>query len=98
MVLDQIVNLVIRPPRAPYEPESDLLGPSFQLKGREYRRHDIQLVNKRGHFLECSHYRPGPGEPDADLPLPCVIYCHGNSVHAAGAGQTPMTQPWCCCP
>ncbi|RWR82526.1 Abhydrolase_5 domain-containing protein [Cinnamomum micranthum f. kanehirae] len=36
-----------------------------------------QLKNGRGHILKCSHYVPSPFPENT--PLPCVIYCHGNS-------------------
>jgi hypothetical protein len=34
----------------------------------------VQLENKRGQVLECSHYLP-----IGESKYPCVIYCHGNS-------------------
>ncbi|GJP67546.1 hypothetical protein CLOP_g24356 [Closterium sp. NIES-67] len=84
-MLDQIVNLVIRPPRAEYAVQTDLVGPLFALRGRQYRRHDLQLVNNRGHVLECSHYLPAHIPPNQKLP--CVIYCHGNSGCRADASE-----------
>ncbi|CAI5491985.1 unnamed protein product [Closterium sp. Naga37s-1] len=84
-MLDQIVNLVIRPPRAEYSVQADLVGPLFALRGRQYRRHDLQLVNSRGHVLECSHYMPAHVPPNQKLP--CVIYCHGNSGCRADASE-----------
>ncbi|XP_058112263.1 pumilio homolog 3-like isoform X1 [Magnolia sinica] len=38
------------------------------------------LQNRRGHTLKCSHYVPSTF-PES-IPLPCVIYCHGNSYSA----------------
>ncbi|CAI5978671.1 unnamed protein product [Closterium sp. NIES-65] len=84
-MLDQIVNLVIRPPRAEYSVQTDLVGPLFALRRRQYRRHDLQLVNSRGHVLECSHYMPAHIPPNQKLP--CVIYCHGNSGCRADASE-----------
>eukprot|EP00899_Mesostigma_viride_P020363 jgi/Mesvir1/28328/Mv18078-RA.2 len=86
MLLDQVINFVIRPPRAEYDVGTDLIGPRFSIKGRNYIRNDIQLVNQRGETLECSHYKPAtplPGEPQ----LPCVVYCHGNSGCRADANE-----------
>ncbi|KAI8016962.1 Ras-related protein RABA1c [Camellia lanceoleosa] len=37
-----------------------------------------QLRNQRGHTLQCSHYVGSPFPEDT--PLPCVVYCHGNSL------------------
>lgn len=38
----------------------------------------LQVVNSRGHVLQCSHYMPH--FPPKDEALPCVIYCHGNRL------------------
>eukprot|EP01018_Ginkgo_biloba_P010891 Gb_02147 [translate_table: standard] len=35
-----------------------------------------EVINDRGHVLQCSHYMPLP-MPEGRA-LPCVIYCHGN--------------------
>jgi len=52
------------------------LGPKeFRLKGKIYRRTDIQIRNKRGLLLECSHFEP---IKRVAAQLPCVIYLHGN--------------------
>ncbi|GBG73999.1 hypothetical protein CBR_g17709 [Chara braunii] len=83
-MMEQLVNFVIRPPRAEYTPAADLLGPIFNLKGRKYKRVDLQLVNARGHLLVCSHYMPWP---PPDVQQPCVIYCHGNSGCRADANE-----------
>ncbi|CAI0374158.1 unnamed protein product [Linum tenue] len=48
----------------------------------------LQLTNARGHTLRCSHYVPSPF-PD-DTPLPCVIYCHGNSGCRADANEAAV--------
>ncbi|OVA19694.1 hypothetical protein BVC80_9059g12 [Macleaya cordata] len=47
-----------------------------------------QLTNGRGHTLRCSHYVPSPFPEDT--PLPCVIYCHGNSGCRADANEAAV--------
>ncbi|KAK3009123.1 hypothetical protein RJ639_014919, partial [Escallonia herrerae] len=47
-----------------------------------------KLRNARGHTLRCSHYVPSPF-PD-NTPLPCVIYCHGNSGCRADANEAAV--------
>eukprot|EP00658_Telonema_sp_P-2_P048563 TRINITY_DN3693_c0_g1_i3.p1 TRINITY_DN3693_c0_g1~~TRINITY_DN3693_c0_g1_i3.p1 ORF type:complete len:461 (-),score=129.65 TRINITY_DN3693_c0_g1_i3:172-1554(-) len=72
---DQLVNAIIRPPRAQYQ-ESQL-GPSeFSFVGKQFRRSDFDVVNPRGMNLKCSHWEPVE-RPMTELP--CVIYMHGNS-------------------
>jgi hypothetical protein len=41
-MMEQLVNFVIRPPRADYSPSLDLLEHEFLLKGRKYTRKDLQ--------------------------------------------------------
>ncbi|XP_028063180.1 uncharacterized protein LOC114266467 [Camellia sinensis] len=53
------------------------LGKDFTITGRKCKRQDLELRNQRGHTLQCSHFVPSPFPEDT--PLPCVIYCHGNS-------------------
>ena len=70
---DELVNAIIRPPRADYDPAR--LGPTeFEFCGRSYRREDLVLRNARGLALQCSHWAPvgSRGEP-------CVVFLHGNS-------------------
>ncbi|CAK9225000.1 unnamed protein product [Sphagnum jensenii] len=86
--MEQLVNFVIRPPRANYSPSSDLLEQEFLLKGKKYVRKDLQVINGRGHVLQCSHYMPHT--ISEDLPLPCVIYCHGNSGCRADANEAAI--------
>ncbi|CAH2052920.1 unnamed protein product [Thlaspi arvense] len=74
--MEQLVNFIIRPPRAEYDPEHDLLEKEFMMKGRWYQRKDLEVKNSRGDVLQCSHYMPV--ERPEGKPLPCVIYCHGN--------------------
>ncbi|KAG0620245.1 hypothetical protein M758_4G201300 [Ceratodon purpureus] len=87
-MMEQLVNFVIRPPRADYSPSIDLLEQEFLLKGRKYTRKDLQVLNSRGHVLQCSHYMPQ--SPPEDEPLPCVIYCHGNSGCRADANEAAI--------
>ena len=72
----KLVNMVIRPPRAQYDPSECLPGPRFRIGGVAYRRVDLDLEGARGHLLRCSHYEP---EIRGSDPSPCVIYLHGNS-------------------
>ncbi|XP_039072123.1 uncharacterized protein LOC120219378 isoform X2 [Hibiscus syriacus] len=83
--MEQLVNFIIRPPRAEYNPECDLLDEEFMLKGKCYQRKDIEIKNNRGDVLQCSHYVPLVS-PEGK-PLPCVIYCHGNRADASEAAM-----------
>ena len=75
---DQLVNAIIRPPRA--EMTHAQLGPSaFTFRGRRFARHDLQLVNPRGHNLECCWWKRADLPAGGD-PKPCVIYLHGNAA------------------
>ncbi|XP_022926850.1 uncharacterized protein LOC111433838 isoform X1 [Cucurbita moschata] len=87
-MMDQFINFVIRPPRADYNPDQYLWEKNFTLAGRAYQRQDLELRNSRGHALQCSHYLPSP-IPE-DTPLPCVIYCHGNSGCRADANEAAV--------
>ncbi|XP_057757520.1 uncharacterized protein LOC130976626 [Arachis stenosperma] len=86
--MEQLVNFIIRPPRAEYDPKTDLLEQEFMLKGKLFQRKDVEIKNSRGDMLQCSHYVPivSPG----GKPLPCVIYCHGNSGCRADAGEAAI--------
>ncbi|KAK8555251.1 hypothetical protein V6N13_037400 [Hibiscus sabdariffa] len=86
--MEQLVNFIIRPPRAEYNPESDLLDEEFMLKGKWYQRKDIEVKNGRGDVLQCSHYVPLVGPEGKSLP--CVIYCHGNSGCRADASEAAI--------
>lgn len=86
--MEQLVNFIIRPPRAEYSPEHDLLDQEFMLKGKWYHRNDIEIKNSRGDVLQCSHYTPIVS-PEGKL-LPCVIYCHGNSGCRADASEAAI--------
>ncbi|GAB2224765.1 hypothetical protein Droror1_Dr00005535 [Drosera rotundifolia] len=87
-MIDQFINYVIRPPRASYNPDQYLWEKDFTLAGRGYERQDVELTNERGHILRCSHYVPSPYP--VDTPLPCVIYCHGNSGCRVDANEAAI--------
>ncbi|ESW19788.1 hypothetical protein PHAVU_006G155700 [Phaseolus vulgaris] len=86
--MEQLVNFIIRPPRAEYDPKSDLLDSEFMLKGKWFQRKDVEIKNRHGDILQCSHYMPIVS-PDGK-PLPCVIYCHGNSGCRADASEAAI--------
>ncbi|XP_047072729.1 uncharacterized protein LOC124682004 isoform X1 [Lolium rigidum] len=86
--MDQLVNFIIRPPRADYSPNDDLLEQEFMLKGRWFQRKDIEVINGQGKKLQCSHYIPAV-MPEGKA-LPCVIYCHGNSGCRADASEAAI--------
>ncbi|XP_055800957.1 uncharacterized protein LOC129870263 isoform X3 [Solanum dulcamara] len=73
---------------ADYNPDQFLWEKEFSLGGRKYKREDFELKNERGHTLRCSHYTPS-SFPDG-APLPCVIYCHGNSGCRADANEAAV--------
>ena len=72
----QLWGAIIRPPRQHYD-VSDLGPSSFTLRGREYHRTDLTILNPHGQVLHCSHFEPEESTRVADM-LPCVIYLHGN--------------------
>ncbi|KXG39328.1 uncharacterized protein LOC8080807 isoform X1 [Sorghum bicolor] len=86
--MDQLVNFIIRPPRADYSPNDDLLEQEFMLKGRWFLRKDLEVKNGQGKTLQCSHYMPVV-VPEGKA-LPCVIYCHGNSGCRADASEAAI--------
>mmetsp|Transcript_14670 Transcript_14670/g.21693 ORF Transcript_14670/g.21693 Transcript_14670/m.21693 type:complete len:608 (-) Transcript_14670:132-1955(-) len=71
----ELVNAIIRPPRADYKVET-LGPPAFTFCGRRFTRTDFSLKTKRGLNLQCSHWEPVERVSDR---IPCVIYMHGNS-------------------
>eukprot|EP00443_Scrippsiella_acuminata_P126973 CAMPEP_0115700782 /NCGR_PEP_ID=MMETSP0272-20121206/67602_1 /TAXON_ID=71861 /ORGANISM="Scrippsiella trochoidea, Strain CCMP3099" /LENGTH=347 /DNA_ID=CAMNT_0003141309 /DNA_START=31 /DNA_END=1071 /DNA_ORIENTATION=- len=75
---EELVNLVIRPPRMNYSPASDLGPASFSHCGKRFRREDLEIVNSRGHKVACSWWKFEPEDMPATQ-LPCVIYLHGNA-------------------
>ncbi|CAN6289395.1 unnamed protein product [Urochloa humidicola] len=86
--MDQLVNFIIRPPRADYSPNDDLLEQEFMLKGRWFQRKDLEVKNGLGKKLQCSHYMPVV-IPEGKA-VPCVIYCHGNSGCRADASEAAI--------
>ncbi|KAL3626199.1 hypothetical protein CASFOL_029748 [Castilleja foliolosa] len=86
--MEQLINFIIRPPRAEYNPKNDLLDEEFILKGKWYQRKDLEVVNSRGDVLKCSHYMPIT--PPEGIKLPCVIYCHGNSGCRTDASEAAV--------
>nr|XP_043612348.1 uncharacterized protein LOC122584191 [Erigeron canadensis] len=89
-MIDQFINFVIRPPRAEYNPEENLWEKEFSIGGREFIRQDLEIINKRGHSLKCTHYMPFCRQQEAEEILPCVIYCHGNSGCRADANDAAL--------
>ncbi len=79
---DDLVNAIVRPPRATYEDE--MLGPAaFDYGGKPYERLDATVPNKRGLNLKASLWRPTAHVDGA----PCVVYLHGNaSCRVEGVG------------
>mmetsp|Transcript_9172 Transcript_9172/g.25378 ORF Transcript_9172/g.25378 Transcript_9172/m.25378 type:complete len:554 (+) Transcript_9172:189-1850(+) len=71
----ELVNAIIRPPRAEYKMEA-LGPPAFNFCGKRFTRTDFTLQTKRGYNLECSHWEPVERAVDR---IPVVIYMHGNS-------------------
>ncbi|OMJ91620.1 hypothetical protein SteCoe_5766 [Stentor coeruleus] len=67
---------IIRPPRDSYS-ISDLGPAEFEIKGKIYKRTDLQVKNHRNLTLECSFFEPADDYRVAEK-LPCVIYLHGN--------------------
>ncbi|XP_057489177.1 uncharacterized protein LOC130775095 isoform X2 [Actinidia eriantha] len=86
--MEQLINFIIRPPRAEYDPQNDLLDKEFMLKGKWYQRKDVEIVNSREDVLQCTHYMPIV-RPEGKA-LPCVIYCHGNSGCRADASEAAI--------
>ncbi|KAK6117296.1 hypothetical protein DH2020_048967 [Rehmannia glutinosa] len=41
--MEQLINFIIRPPRAEYNPKNDLLDQEFMLKGKWYQRKDLEV-------------------------------------------------------
>eukprot|EP00331_Platyophrya_macrostoma_P010127 CAMPEP_0176429674 /NCGR_PEP_ID=MMETSP0127-20121128/13838_1 /TAXON_ID=938130 /ORGANISM="Platyophrya macrostoma, Strain WH" /LENGTH=401 /DNA_ID=CAMNT_0017811497 /DNA_START=36 /DNA_END=1241 /DNA_ORIENTATION=- len=71
---EEVWKAIIRPPRDEYSLYD--LGPKeFRLQGRNYKRTDFKIKNKRGLNLECSHFEPVKRVAPE---LPCVVYLHGN--------------------
>eukprot|EP00803_Ostreobium_quekettii_P004847 evm.model.scf_752.1 EVM.evm.TU.scf_752.1 scf_752:2765-12004(-) len=77
---EQLVDCICRPPRDSYT-TADLIGGEsrrFAIGKQKGIRVDVDLVNKDGQTLKCSHFKPHvKGSPEG--PQPCVVYCHCNS-------------------
>ncbi|KAM9971775.1 hypothetical protein ACTFIW_011758 [Dictyostelium discoideum] len=76
---DSLCNMIIRPPRYTYS--LDDLGPKAFSLGhplKTYVRNDFELINPRGHSIQCSHFKQSEYWETGEK-QPCVIYCHGNS-------------------
>lgn len=71
----ELVNAIVRPPRANYR-EEHLGPPAFSFLGRRFTRTDFTLRTVRGMSLQCSHWEPV--ERTADR-IPVVVYMHGNA-------------------
>ena len=71
----ELVNAIIRPPRANYR-EEHLGPPAFSFLGKRFTRTDFTLQTVRGLALQCSHWEPVEREADR---VPVVIYMHGNA-------------------
>jgi pimeloyl-ACP methyl ester carboxylesterase len=72
---EDIVKAIIRPPRARYGLQ-ELGSAEFQIRGRNFRREDVQVRNSRGLLLEGSWWQPVEYGREQ---LPCVVCMHGNS-------------------
>lgn len=82
LVYNEMVNAIIRPPRAQYT--VDMLGPrEFTINAVRFHREDLVLVNERGQKLECSHWCPAGGA--GEVKRPCIVYLHGNASCRAEA-------------
>ncbi|KAL3827186.1 hypothetical protein ACHAXA_006741 [Cyclostephanos tholiformis] len=71
----ELVNAIIRPPRAKYS-EEHLGPPAFSFLGKRFTRTDFTLQTKRGLNLQCSHWEPVERTVER---IPVVIYMHGNA-------------------
>ncbi|KAL7440922.1 hypothetical protein ACHAXH_006946 [Discostella pseudostelligera] len=71
----ELVNAIIRPPRAKYM-EEHLGPPTFTFLGKRFTRTDFTLQTKRGLNLQCSHWEP---VERTAVRIPVVIYMHGNA-------------------
>ncbi len=72
---DDVWKAVIRPPKDEYL-TSDLGPEQFLIDNKLFSRKDLQLKNKRGFKINCSHWEP---KERPCTRLPCVVYLHGNS-------------------
>lgn len=75
---EELINGIIRPPRATYDPSTEMGPATFPIGGKHFQREDLELTNKRGLKLQCSWWSFDPRDAPAEQ-LPCVIYLHGNA-------------------
>jgi alpha/beta superfamily hydrolase len=75
MGYEELVNAIIRPPRAEYDVE-DMGSRELRVGQLVVTRQDLELPGHRGKLV-CSHWEPGPASRSA-VQMPCVIYMHGN--------------------
>jgi len=71
----ELVNAIIRPPRAKYR-EEHLGPPAFFFLGKRFTRTDFTLQTTTGLNLQCSHWEP---VERTAVRIPVVIYMHGNA-------------------
>mmetsp|Transcript_13668 Transcript_13668/g.29626 ORF Transcript_13668/g.29626 Transcript_13668/m.29626 type:complete len:577 (-) Transcript_13668:46-1776(-) len=71
----ELVNAIIRPPRAKYR-EEHLGPPAFSFLGKRFTRTDFTLQTAAGLNLQCSHWEP---VERTAVRIPVVIYMHGNA-------------------
>mmetsp|Transcript_14360 Transcript_14360/g.25714 ORF Transcript_14360/g.25714 Transcript_14360/m.25714 type:complete len:569 (-) Transcript_14360:226-1932(-) len=71
----ELVNAIIRPPRAKYR-EEHLGPPAFSFLGKRFTRTDFTLQTTTGLNLQCSHWEP---VERTAVRIPVVIYMHGNA-------------------
>ncbi|XP_024021470.1 uncharacterized protein LOC21400949 isoform X3 [Morus notabilis] len=64
------------------------MGKGFYTCWKNIQTTRLGGKNSRGHVLRCSHYVPSQFPEDS--PLPCVIYCHGNSGCRADANEAAV--------
>ena len=84
----QLVNVIIRPPRAVYKVDEHL-GPSeFTFyNDQKIKRTDFSVLNERGYTLQCSKWSldtttkttTDKGDSNNEQRRPIVIYLHGNA-------------------
>ena len=77
---EQVVNAIIRPPRAS-DYDISVLGPKrFRFLKRSIEREDFTVLNERGQELVCSYWQHAQSsEQETDDKRPVVIYLHGNA-------------------
>lgn len=74
---EQLWKAIIRPPRATYT-LGDLGPKEFRTCDARIIRTDIDIKNKRGLNIKCSHFEPVETDRHWEN-LPCVIYLHANA-------------------